>query len=383
MLYYDNAATTFPKPRSVLNSVATAVTDFGGNPGRGGHNMAMKVSEKIYSIRKKTGDFFHTDAENVVFTSNCTMALNMAIKGVLQRGDHVILSCLEHNAVIRPIYKMNQDGMIDYDIAPVTDYDDEKTVSSFEGLIRPNTKAIVCTHASNVSGVVMPIRKIGAMCHRHGLIFIVDAAQSAGVLPIDMEQDNIDILCMPGHKGLYGITGSGMMLHNGGRMLNTLMEGGTGSLSSHLEQPDFSPDRYESGTVNTAGILSIEAGIDFIRSMGMDKIYRHEFTLCSKVWRAFRSNPDICLYNEKYPYRQNAPILSFNIRGMSSETITEELNRRNFALRGGLHCAPLAHEHYGTLDTGMARFAPSIFSKESEVEQFIRSVENVCKKLPS
>ena len=320
MFYFDNAATTYPKPVCVVNAVRNALVSYGGNPGRGGHNMAMKVSEKIYSVRSAAADFFHTESQNVVFTQNCTMSLNMAIKGILKEDDHAVISCLEHNAVTRPIHKMQKDGMITYDIAKVYEGDTRKTVRSFENLIQDDTRAIICTHASNVTGVVLPIREIGALCKKYGIIFIVDAAQSAGVLPIDMQECNINILCMPGHKGLYGTPGSGMLLINGELSLQTILEGGTGSLSASLDQPDFSPDRFESGTINTPGILSLGAGMSFIRCVGREKIYRHEFDLCKKVYEELACLDDVCVYNREYVYGMTAPIVSFNIRGISAET---------------------------------------------------------------
>jgi len=377
MVYFDNAATTYPKPECVLRAVESAVTEYGGNPGRGGHALAMRASEKIYSVRKKAAEFFHTAPEKVVFTQNCTMALNMAVKGALQAGEHVVLSCLEHNAVIRPVYRLSQEKGISYDAARVFPYDEARTVASFEKCIQKNTRAVICTHASNVSGLVMPIRALGELCRSYGVLFIVDAAQTAGVLPIDMERDHIDFLCMPGHKGLYGVTGSGMLLLREGMdegTIGTLMEGGTGSLSSQLAQPDFSPDRFEAGTVNVPGILSIGAGLDFIRTMGMERIYRHEFSLCERVYRTLRKTPQAELYTPDFLYGKNAPIVAFNLKGRPSEELTEELSRRGFALRGGLHCSPLAHEYYGTLDTGMVRFAPSVFTSQMQVERFLRNI---------
>ncbi|MFZ2540045.1 MAG: aminotransferase class V-fold PLP-dependent enzyme [Oscillospiraceae bacterium] len=378
MLYFDNAATTFPKPKSVINAVTSALINYGGNPGRGGHNMAMRVSEKIFSIRKIVAEFFNADIENVAFTQNCTMSLNIAIKGVLNSGDHILCSCLEHNSVIRPIVKLYNDGKITYDIAKVYDNDID-TINSFKLLIKENTKAIVCTHASNVSGKKMPIKQLGKLCKDNGLIFIVDAAQTAGVFPIDMQDFNINILCMPGHKSLYGITGSGIIILNHIAKINTILEGGTGSVSVELVQPDFCPDRLEAGTSNTAGIFSIGAGINFIHQIGLDNIYSHEYKLCEYVYNKLSKIENIKLYTKNYKAGQNAPIISFNIGNENSDNIVGTLNNMNCALRGGLHCSPLAHEYYGTLDIGMARFSPSIFTKEYEVEQFVRNIQIISK----
>lgn len=378
MLYFDNAATTYPKPKCVINAVNSALIHYGGNPGRAGHSMAMKLSEKIYEARKTVADFFNAEVQNVAFTQNCTMSLNIAIKGVLKDGDHVLCSCLEHNSVIRPIVKLHQDGKIIYDVVKVYEYDAD-TVNSFKAAIKENTKAIVCTHASNVSGQKLPIKELGQLCKENGLIFIVDAAQTAGVFPIDMQENNINILCMPGHKSLYGITGSGIVILNQIEKMNTILEGGTGSVSVELTQPDFLPDRLEAGTINTAGIFAIEAGIRFIQKIGIDKIYAHEFKLCNYVYQELKKIEIVKLYRDDYPKNKNAPIISFNIGNENSDNTVTALNKMNCALRGGLHCSPLAHEYYGTIDVGMARFSPSIFTRECEVEQFIKNIQNISK----
>lgn len=380
MTYLDNAATSYPKPAIVQKAVWDAMTIYGGNPGRSGHAMAMRVSEKIFAVRSSAAAFFGTELENVIFTQNCTMALNMAIKGVMRQGGHVILSCLEHNSVIRPIYKLHKEGICNYSIASVFEDNDEATVAAFENEIRPDTRAIVCTHASNVSGAVLPIEALGQLCRKKGLLFIVDAAQSAGVLPINMKTMNIDFLCMPGHKGLYGITGSGILLINSETKLDTLLEGGTGSLSADREQPDFYPDRLEAGTVNTPGILSIGAGLDFIRNMGRENIYQREFRHCKRLYDILSGVQGVHLVNRNYTFGRNAPIVSFAFDGMESEELTRILNRYGFALRGGLHCAPLAHEHYNTADGGLVRFAPSVFTSDAQVQDFSRKVQIIRKK---
>lgn len=381
MLYFDNAATTFPKPQNVISAVNSALINYGGNPGRSGHNMAMKVSEKIYSVRKKVGDFFNAETQSVSFTQNCTMSLNIAIKGILNSGDHIICSCLEHNSVIRPIKKLYNDGKITYDIAKVYDNDID-TINSFNFLINENTKAIVCTHASNVSGHKMPIKELGELCKNKGIIFIVDAAQSAGVFPIDMQDCNINILCAPGHKSLYGITGSGILIVNNIDHMDTILEGGTGSASIKLEQPDFFPDRLEAGTANTVGILSIGAGIDFINNVGMKRIYSHEHMLCEILYSKLSRIENVKMYTDSRKIKKNAPIISFNIGNENSDSVVTQLNKMNCALRGGLHCSPLAHEYYKTLDTGMARFSPSVFTKQSQVQQLARNIEFISKKIP-
>ncbi len=379
MIYFDNAATTFPKPNSVIQQVNSAIINYGGNPGRGGHKFSMRASEKIYEVRKKVALFFNTQPQNIIFTSNCTMSLNIAIKGILKQGDHVITSCLEHNSVIRPIHKLSCDSNITYDIANVYD-NDEQTVNSFKSLIKENTKLIICTHASNVTGVILPIKKIGEMCKKKGILFLVDAAQSAGVLPIDIQKMNIDILCTAGHKGLYGITGTGLLILKNEILLNTIIEGGTGSISVQLEQPDFYPDKLESGTLNTVGIFSVGAGIDFINQTSLEKIYQHEFKLCEYLYKKIIHFDNVELYVNDYVLFKNAPIVSFNIIDSMSDTVVRYFDENGFALRGGLHCAPLAHQKYGTLNTGMVRFSPSIFTKEQSVDNFVKIIRNISKK---
>lgn len=381
MIYLDNAATTFPKPRVVIESVHRAVEFYGGNPGRSGHSFAMRVSEKIYMVRKTVADMFGDSLmpEQVIFTSNCTSALNMAIKGSVTRGDHVIISSVEHNSVFRPIYKLKADGIITYDIATVYD-DSTQTVAKFESLINPRTKAIVCMHASNVSGVVLPIAKLGALCKKYGILFIVDAAQTAGVIPINMNDMNIDILCTAGHKGLYGITGTGVMIVRGNRHLTTLIEGGTGNLSAIPEQPEDYPERMESGTLNTPGILSLGAGIGYINSIGIANLYAHEFAVCKRVFGELSRFSQIAMPISRFEPYKNMPVIAFNIGRMASEEAVAELNAAGFALRGGLHCSPLAHQHYNTIDTGMVRFSPSIFTSEQSIDAFLKTIRKLIKK---
>lgn len=379
MIYFDNAATTFPKPHSVMNQVHSAIVEYGGNPGRGGHKLSMQASEKVYQARKKVAAFFNAEPQNIIFTSNCTMALNIAIKGLLKREDHVIISSLEHNSVVRPLNKLSQTKGITYSIAKIYD-DTARTVSSLRSLINDKTKAIICTHASNVTGVILPIMEIGALCKEKGILFIVDAAQSAGVLPIDINAMNINMLCTAGHKGIYGIRGTGLLILDNNVDPDSLIEGGTGSLSIELNQPDFAPDKYESGTLNTPGIFSIDAGIDFLNKMTLHKIYKHEFDICNYVYQSLKNDNNIILYNENFKLYKNTPIVSFNIIDMESDAVVEILNKNNFALRGGLHCSPLAHKTYGTLDMGMVRFSPSIFTKQESVEKFVKFIRSISKK---
>lgn len=379
MIYFDNAATTFPKPYSVAKRVNSAIIEYGGNPGRGGHKLSMRAAEKVYEVRKKVALFFNAEPQNIIFTNNCTMSLNIAIKGLIHSGDHVIISSLEHNSVVRPLEKLAINNNVKYSIATVNN-DNNDIVGSFRALIKENTKAIICTHASNVSGLILPIKELGQLCKQKDILFIVDAAQSAGVLPIDIKEMNISALCTAGHKGLYGITGTGLLVLNNDIVPDSIIEGGTGSISIELTQPDFAPDKFESGTLNVPGIFSIDAGIDFLNQMTLNKIYKHEFNLCNYVFNELKKDENIILCQKEYKLYENAPIVSFNIKNMQSDTVVDLLDKNDFALRGGLHCSPLAHKTYGTIDTGMVRFSPSIFSKEVSVEKFVKFIRSISKK---
>lgn len=303
----------------------------------------------------------------------------MAIKGVMYSGGHIILSDLEHNSVIRPIHALAQKHLIEYDIATTYEKDTERTLRSFASHLRRDTKAIVCTHASNVTGSILPIAELGQLCHQQGILLIVDAAQTAGVLPLDLPKMNIDILCTAGHKGLYGITGTGLMLLNTDRSLSTLMEGGTGSLSAEMDQPDFLPDRYESGTVNTVGILSLEAGLAHIQHLGLPKLYQYEWELCRTLYQGIRECPKVRIFTPFEQLGDRAPIFLFNIQGLSSAEVVEQLSRKGFCLRGGLQCAPLAHEHLGTTPDGAVRFSPSVFNRRQEVFSLIREIRQMSR----
>lgn len=380
MIYLDNAATTFPKPPLVLQNVADSIRIYGGNPGRSGHRLSLKTSQKVYEIREEIAQFFGVSVEQAVFTSNCTHALNFAIKGVMAGGGHIILSDLEHNSVIRPIYALKQNKKLDYDIAETCEGDSAQTLANFEKLIRPNTKAIVCTHASNVTGMILPIRELGAMCHKYKILFIVDGAQSAGVLPVNLPDMNIDIFCTAGHKGLYGATGTGLMLLNTSVPIDTLMEGGTGSVSVDLAQPDFLPDRFESGTINTTGILSLGGGLKHVKRLGLEHIYSHEFSLCKELYDSFQNNSRIETYIKQYKKHEFAPVVLCNVQGKSSLEVVEKLSNKGYCLRGGLHCSPLAHQKLGTTETGAVRISPSIFTTRREIGLFLKDFNEILKE---
>ncbi len=372
MVYLDNCATSYPKPWQVEQATLYAIRNFGANPGRSGHKLSLNAMEAVYDVREKVGTLFNAKPENVVFTLNCTASLNFAIKGVLRPFDHCIISCFEHNSVYRPIVAMG----VDFSVATVYPHDSDKTLQSFEREIRPNTKAIICTHASNVTGDILPIEQIGALCKKHGLVFIVDGAQTGGVLPIDTQKLGIDFLCLSGHKGLMSLGGVGVLVCSGKVPLKTIIEGGTGGASMEKTQPISLPERLESGTLNTVGICSLGAGIDYLNKIGLDKIHTHEVYLCKKFCDALKNEQKITFYGGDFANRVG--VVSFNIKGIDSAAATEVLSDKGFALRGGFHCSALAHTHLKTQDTGTIRMSPGFRTTDDEIDKFIATIKNMA-----
>lgn len=372
---FDNAATTFPKPESVRRALSDAVSRYGGNAGRGGHRLTLATSEKVFDTRQTAADFFGAVPENVVFTLNCTHALNFAIQGIMKSGGHIIISSIEHNSVARPVYALSENGNVFYSIAPVYD-DDEQFLDGLKRLIRHDTKAIVCTIAGNVTGRILPFREIAQICRRRNICFIADGAQACGILDVKLS-DGINILCTSGHKGLYGPAGTGLLISDGEYEISPVIQGGTGSSSMNLIQPDFLPDSLESGTVNTTGIIALKSGIDFVRKMGTDKIYAHENRLCRKFISLLDPDRVTVYRTEGLKY---APVVSFNINRMPPEEAAGLLSDRGYCLRAGLHCSPLAHKTLGT-DEGTVRFAPSVFNNENQVYGLTKEIKKLCENL--
>lgn len=380
MIYFDNAATTGVKPPQVVSAVTKALREYSVNPGRGGYDNSVRCSEMIYGCRHKVSDFFGAGTpERVIFTANCTTAINTVIKGVCRPGDHIVASSLEHNAVARPLYKLMRQGA-DIDYAEVIFGDRAATVRSFERLIRRDTRLVICTHASNVTGEVLPIDEIGAICSRNRVPFAVDAAQTAGILDIDMKKSKIDYLCAAPHKGLYAPMGTGILIALGD-IPDTLTEGGTGSMSVSYEQPKDYPERFESGTVNVPGIAGISAGIDFVKSKTTATIYRHEMELIAYIYDRLNSVKGVMLYTARPFAGGFVPTLSFNIRGVDSNAVATWLASRGIAVRAGLHCAPMAHRRLGTVDTGTVRVCCSAFNTKTEADRLVEAVKLGIKNL--
>ena len=380
MIYLDNAATTYPKPPSVRDAVCQALTYYGANPGRAGHDFSLKTAEMVWSCRQLVANCFGVPkAENVVFTANCTASLNIVIRTLAKRGGHVIISDLEHNAVVRPLYAYAKQGCLIYDVATVDPSSAENTVHRFEQLIRPTTLAIICTQASNVFGVAPPIRHIGEMAHKHGVRMIVDGAQGAGILPTDMIHDHIDVYCAPGHKGLYGPMGTGILCTTGDWSLEPFVYGGTGTLSLDRNQPTDLPESLESGTLNVVGIAGLKAGVRSVLQVGIEKIADHERGVLYPLYRGLSACDGVQLYTRFEDIRNGAPVLSFNVRNRHSEEVAAILNDHGIACRAGLHCAPLAHRKYGTLEQGTVRLCPSRYTTANQMQFAEKVIANIQK----
>lgn len=379
MIYFDNAATTAKKPQEVINGVLNSFKNYSANPGRSGYKLSARTSDEVFKVRHKLAAFFGTDGpENVVFTLNCTQSINMVLKGILRRGDHIVVSSLEHNAVMRPLKKMG----INYSIADVSLTKEQITLKNFEAAIKPNTKLVFCTGASNVCGRLLPIAKIGELCKIKKVMFGVDAAQVAGVIPIDMKKMNIDFLCIAAHKGLYAPMGLGVLITRR-HIPETIIEGGTGTNSLDLYQPNEMPERLESGTLNVPAVLGLGGGIDFINKHGIGKLYLKEMQLAQYVYNSLVKNKKILLYTPKPIPFEYVPVIPFNFKDVDSNEVAKKLDERNIAVRAGYHCAPSAHKTMGTLKNGAVRLSFSAFNTSAEADNFIRTVneENFYKKL--
>ncbi|MBP2625470.1 MAG: cysteine desulfurase family protein [Firmicutes bacterium] len=380
MIYLDNAATSWPKPESVYQTVDKIMRQTGANPGRSGHTMAVEASRIVQETRELVSELFViSHSSQVVFTLNVTDSLNLALKGLLQPGDHVITSSIEHNAMVRPLEALRKNGVEVSKVA--TSLINGVSPQDVKKEIKSNTKLIAMTHASNVTGTLNPIREIGKIAKEHGIIFLVDSAQTAGVFPINVEEMNIDLLAFPGHKSLLGCQGVGGLYINRRLVLKTLREGGTGSKSESLEQPDELPERYESGTLNTPGIGGLGAGIKYIIATGMEKIKKHDEMLTNTLLAGLNKIPGVILYGPPLGH-QRASVVSFNIKGASSGEVCSILDRSfQIAVRPGLHCAPDAHQVLGTLRGGTVRISPSYFTTEEDIQTCLQAIAIIANEI--
>lgn len=380
MLYFDHGATSYPKPERVMKGALRAMESFGANPGRSGHQLALKASREIFDARETVAKFFNIkDPKQVIFTSNCTESLNLGIKGVLNKGDHVITTSMEHNSVLRPIKALENEGVENTIIA--CNQDGSLPLEKIDQSIQENTKLIVLTHSSNLTGTLMPVTEVGKLARERGILFLVDAAQTAGLYPIDVEKMCIDLLAAPGHKGLLGPQGTGFLYIKEGLRLKTLKEGGTGSKSQDLIQPDIFPDRYESGTPNTPGIVGLKEGIEYILEKGRENLLDHEESLVKYFLEEMSTLDFIEIYGPKDCKKQSA-VVALNFRDMDSSEIAYILDSMfDIAVRPGLHCAPLAHKTMGTIEQGAVRFSFGYSTTLEEVKKAVTAIKSIGAEL--
>ncbi len=380
MIYLDNAATSWPKPDGVLEAMTHALRDVGASPGRSGHRLAREAERLRFTAREAIAELFGAPSPlKVVFTANATAALNLALLGLLEPGAHVLASGMEHNAVLRPLRALEQRGVA-IDLLPCGP-DGTVDVTSIDALVRPQTRLIVVAHISNVCGVVQPIREIGAAAHRHGIPFLVDAAQSAGCWPINFAEDHIDLLAFTGHKGLLGPSGTGGLVFADTfdiERLPPLVRGGTGSRSEQELQPDLLPDKYEAGTPNLPGLAGLAAGVQYVLARGVTAIRAHKQVLIQQLLDGLRAIEGVRLYGPGDVLRQGAAV-SFTLAGREVSDVAGVLDERfGILCRPGLHCAPRAHRTLGTWPKGTVRLAPGIFTQAAEIEAALDAVRQVA-----
>ena len=380
MIYVDNAATTFPKPKIVTDKIMECSLGYAGNPGRSGHKLAMKMDLEIYETREKICKLINgTEPLNVIFTFNATDSLNIAIKGVLEKRNHVITTSMEHNSVLRPLNQLRKDEIIDLSIVYADKQGYVEPQKIFDA-VTPQTKLIVTTHMSNVFGTIVDIKSIGEFCKENNILYLVDAAQSIGVLDIDVQDMNIDLLAFPGHKALFGPMGTGTLYIKEGIKVKPLRQGGTGSYSHSIDQPDLYPDSLESGTPNGVGIIALGKGIDFINEVGIDNIRNHEISLKNHFIDLLKDNDDIILYGT-LDDRQGA-VVSLNVKDMDSSEVSYILSDEfDIYTRPGFHCAPLAHKSLGTDELGAIRFSFGYFNTIKEVEQCVNALKIIIERI--
>lgn len=375
MIYLDNTATSFPKPSSVIKEMTECIKKYCGNPGRSSHSMSIKSAEKIFETRELLAEIFDADPENVVFTYNTTYALNIAIKSLLKYSTHVLISDIEHNSVLRPIDYLSKQKLCTYDIFK-TEGNDEEILNNIKNLVKYNTSMIICNHVSNVGERRLPIEIIGKFCKENGLLFIVDGAQSAGIHNISVKNMNIDALCIPGHKGLYGPQGVGMIIFKNETVGRSIIEGGTGINSLELNMPDFLPEAYEVGTLSTPCIVGLNESLKWLKRIGIDKIRNHEEYLYSIALDLLNSNENVTVYKMN-DYFGNT--LCFNIKNLSSSIVGKELDYRGICVRSGFHCSLLGHKILNTPENGAVRIGIGAYNTKNDIYNAYDAIDDISK----
>lgn len=381
-VYLDNASTTFPKPKVVSDSIYNYLVNIGGNANRSNHSNALESNREIFLARERIAKFFNYDKfENVVFTNNITMSLNILIKGILRKGDHVITSSLEHNSVIRPIISCKEKLDVEVDFVKAS-FDGFINPKDIENLIKKNTKLVIITHASNVIGTIQPIKEIGEICKKNNIFFIIDTAQSAGTVPIDFYDIGANALAFTGHKSLFGPQGIGGFIIDDklNEICTPLLEGGTGSLSHEIHQPNFMPDKFECGTLNIPGIVGLSNGIQFINNVGIENIKNKNKKLYKKLIKSISSMERYKVYGD-ISGENSTTSISFNLDGVETSELSFYLESNGISNRSGLHCAPMCHKTIGTFPEGTVRLSISYFNTDEEIDYTISILEKAHKEL--
>ena len=371
IIYLDNAATSYPKPPSVLREVERCLRDYCGNPGRSGHVLSLEASDAIYTARTRVASLIGADKpENVIFTQNATYALHIALESRLRAGDHVLISDLSHNSVYRPVYHAAQNGRITYSV--FSHFPDPLAAYKAE-IQRKKPTVCICTHVGNVTGVRLPIEEIGAICANEGIYFIVDASQSMGHRPVSLKEIPCDVLCAAGHKGLFGIQGSAFLYLKSADGLKEVFHGGSGSESASPLMPSYLPDRYEAGTLPTPAIVSLSEGIRFLQYIGVQSVCEKEAELSSTLRTELQNMKRVALTES------GGGIVAFSVQNICSEEICESLSDRLICVRGGLHCAPLTHRALGTEKTGLVRVSFGWFNTQRDIKLLVDALYDIIK----
>lgn len=376
LIYFDNAATTYPKPSSVYSAVDAYNRKRCGNPSRGAHKLALSAAEAVYKSREALAELYSASPENIAFTMNTTYALNFAIKSVIKPGNHVLISDMEHNSVLRPVHEACRRNGGSYDIFKTSGSVDD-ILDDIDKKRRQNTRLLVSTHQSNIVPLTLPVEEICRYCREHDIFTVIDCAQSGGTIPLNIEKSGVGAVCVPSHKGLYGIQGCGAIIfgEDYGDELLTSVEGGSGSESIPITMPAHLPDRFEAGTLPSPAVASIAYGIEFIQKRGMENIKEHEVDLCERIIKRLSANEEIVIYN-----RVPGQTLLFNINGVTPPQASSALDKYGICLRSGLHCSPLAHQTLGTFPDGALRASFGAFNTVAEADRFCDIVENIIKK---
>jgi cysteine desulfurase family protein len=376
MIYFDNAATSFPKPRETIDAVHDFITRIGGNPGRGSHPLSIDAARIIFDARDRlTGLINGKDSERMIFTQNGTDALNCALLGLLEEGEHVVTTGLEHNSVMRPLEFLKATRGIDVSIVPCSTAG-LLDMSALKAAVRPRTRAVIINHGSNVIGTIQPLDRIREIIGKK--ILILDACQTIGNIPIDVQRDGIDVCCFSCHKALFGIQGLGAIYMREGIDPTPLRFGGTGSNSEHMEQPEALPDRYESGTPNTPGIAGLLGGLKFVERVGLGEIARKKRAAAEKVLEGLLRIKGIRVYGEAEPGDHHLPIISMNVDGVEPSEVGYACNRAGICVRVGLHCSPLSHQTIGTFPRGAVRISPGYFTEDGHIDRLLEVLRTVA-----